>query len=79
MIVLLCVEQTAKGQEEGGFQCARDLRDEGEREQSQYEGAMMKNTVEARVEESQIVIKMKLGENGDTYVDLEQRNQKRRC
>lgn len=61
MIVLLCVEQTAKGQEEGGFQCARDLRDEGEREQSQYEGAMMKNTVEARVEESQIVIMMKFG------------------
>lgn len=29
MIVLLCVEQRAKGHEEGGFQCARDLRDEG--------------------------------------------------
>ena len=28
-IVLLCVEQRAKGQEEGGFQSARDLRDEG--------------------------------------------------
>lgn len=25
MIVLLCVEQRAKGHEEGGFQCARDL------------------------------------------------------
>ena len=28
-IVLLCVEQRAKGHEEGGFQCARDLRYKG--------------------------------------------------
>ena len=56
MIVLLCVEQRAKGHEEGGFQCARDLRDEGwERAISGWR----KNIIEARLEESQIVIKMK--------------------
>ena len=50
-----------RGRRKEGFKVHVTKEMRAEREQSQDEGAMMKNTVEARLEESQIVIKMKFG------------------